>query len=315
MKMGLNALLDIELTVPNPSELESFWNRRGLVTTAPGQLGTAERASQLRLREGDYRHVSQMRVACDNESDLLEIANRLEALGLTCTRGDAWLDAVDPIQRHSVRIEVATAAPLAPRSPRQMNGPGELVRVNRRSEAAMKEAMPTPRRVGHVVFGSTDVARTVDFYTAGLGFKVSDVIPDVGATFLRCSSDHHNILVLPSPVPCMNHYAIEMNDFDAIGLRGVEVVEERPDASVYGIGRHVVGSNIFWYLLDPAGGMFEFFADMDQITDDSLWENEVRRDDWDPFTVATYESGTSKMDFFLPTDIEDIARGRERAGL
>jgi hypothetical protein len=81
------------------------------------------------------------------------------------------------------------------------------------------------------------------------------------------------------------------------------------------MGRHVVGSNVFWYLLDPAGGMFEFFADMDQITDDDLWDSEIRRYDWDPFTIATYESGISKMDFFLPSDIDVIAAGRERAGL
>jgi catechol 2,3-dioxygenase-like lactoylglutathione lyase family enzyme len=187
--------------------------------------------------------------------------------------------------------------------------------VNRRSEAALVETAPAPRRFGHVVFGSPDVASNVEFYTRGLGFRISDQIAVIGAVFLRCSSDHHNMLLLPSPVACMNHYAFEMDDADGIGLQGIEVVRERPDASVYGLGRHVIGSNVFWYLLDPAGGLFELFTDMDQIVDDEAWDRDVRRDDWDPVTVASYESGMSKMDFFLPSDIDDIAAGRERAGL
>ena len=313
--MALTDFLDLELTVPDPSELEAFWNRRGLLTTGTGQLGTKDRESQLRLKEGDYRHVSQFRVACESEQDIIGAAKRLSDMGIASQTGDGWLECIDPIQGHTVRLEVTKAVPLSPREKREINGPGELNRVGRRSEAAMKLDLPVPRRVGHVVFGSPDVAANVEFYTKGLGFRVSDNLSAVGAVFIRCSTDHHNMLLLPAPVPCMNHYALEMNDFDGIGLRGVEVVEERPDATVYGIGRHVIGSNVFWYLLDPAGGMFEFFADMDQIVDDEKWAREQYKEDWDPFTVATYESGVSKMDFFLPTDIDEIAKGRERAGL
>ncbi|MEI7653970.1 MAG: VOC family protein [Actinomycetota bacterium] len=313
--MALTDFLNITLSVPNPTELESFWNRRGLATTAPGQLGTTERASQIYLQEGPYRHVAEITLACSSHDDLVRIFSNLEGLGLAAQRGDDWVRVKDPTLDHSVRIEVGSATPLIPAASRQLNAPGVIVRENRRSEAAIRVDVPRPRRVGHVVFGSTDPQATVDFYVKGLGFRVSDRLPDVDATFLRCSKDHHNILILPSPVPCMNHYALEMDDFDGIGLRGVEVVQERPDASVYGMGRHVVGSNIFWYLLDPAGGMFEFFSDMDQITDDNLWDRDLRRDDWDPFTIASYESGTSKMDFFLPSDIDVIAAGREAAGL
>ena len=313
--MALTDLIDIELAVPNPGELESFWNRRGLETTGVGRLGTSERASQIRLKEADYRHVSQLRVAAESQDDLARIASSLRAIGAAVEIGDGWLNSVDPIIGHSVRIEVSVNPTLTPAPSREFNGPSEIRRANRRSEAAVSVWTPSPRRFGHVVFGSTDTQASVDFYVKGLGFRISDRLPEVEATFLRCSTDHHNLLILPSPVACMNHYALELDDFDAIGMRGVEVVQERPDASVYGIGRHVVGSNVFWYLLDPAGGMFEFFADMDQITDDDHWDNEVRRDDWDPFTIAAYESGTSKMDFFLPADIDVIAAGRERAGL
>ena len=313
--MALTDLVDVTLAMPNPAELEAFWNRRGLTTTSTGVLGTAERPSQLRLEEAGYRHVAAMTAACSTEADLVVLQGRLVDLGLSPTVADGWLEVVDPVLSHTVRVEVTTVPALEPNPQRAFNGPGVLARVDRRSEAATREWTPSPRRFGHVVFGSPDPARSVAFYTEGLGFRISDTLPQAGATFLRCSKDHHNILILPAPVACMNHYALEMDDFDAVGLRGVEVVQELPDASVYGIGRHVVGSNVFWYLLDPAGGMFELFTDMDQITNDDHWDGELRRDDWDPFTIAAYESGMSKMDFFLPSDIDVIAAGREAAGL
>lgn len=311
--MGLTSLLDLELSVPAPSELEAFWVRRGMRVTQPGVLGTADRPSQLRLREGDYRHVSEMRVSCEGEADLDAIANRLDGMGIASTRGDGFLRCADPILDHDVVVEVGSAAPLTVPEARSMNRPGVLGRVDRRSSACLDHAPQSPRRVGHVVFGSTDVQASRAFYVDGLGFKVSDAIGDF-AYFIRCSSDHHNMLLAPSHVPCLNHYAMEMDDFDAIGLAGAKVLAERPDCSVAGIGRHVIGANMFWYLLDPAGGMFEFFADMDQIVDDEKWATEQFRDDWDPFTVGVWQASDIKPDFFTPVDIDSIAKGREAAG-
>jgi hypothetical protein len=127
-------------------------------------------------------------------------------------------------------------------------------------------------------------------------------------------NDHHNLLITPAAVPNLNHYALEMDGIDAIGLAGQKIVAERPDCSVTGVGRHVVGANMFWYLLDPAGGMFELYSDMDQIVDDEKWAAENHRTDWNPFEVAAWNSTAIKPDFFEPVDIADIAKGREAAG-
>jgi catechol 2,3-dioxygenase-like lactoylglutathione lyase family enzyme len=306
--------VDLELTVPDPAVLADFWAGLGMVRTDGSTLGTGDRPSQLRIAEGPYRHVSEVRLACTAESDLVEIAARLERLGVASSTTDGGLRCHDPIADHAVVVEVGAPPALTPPPPRQVNGPGRLERTDRRSSAALRTVPAPPRRVGHVVFGSPDVAATVAFYRDGLGFKVSDVIDGGIGCFLRCSTDHHNLLVMPAPVPCLNHYALEMDDLDAIGSAGAAVVAGRPRASVYGPGRHVLGANLFWYLLDPAGGMFELFADMDQITDDDAWQADQRRDDWDPFTIAAWEPGPSEPDFFLPADIEDLARARAAAG-
>jgi catechol 2,3-dioxygenase-like lactoylglutathione lyase family enzyme len=311
--MALHALLDLELSVPDPDALVGFWTSLGMERTDDSTLGTGDRPSQLRVAEGDYRHVSELRLACSQESDLVTMRGSLTALGVDSVLADGVLRCADPMADHDVVVQVTEAPPLTPPPVREVNRPGTIARVNRRSSAAIRPMAP-PRRVGHVVFGSTDVAASVAFYRDGLGFKLSDAIEGGVGAFLRCSTDHHNLLVMPAPVPCMNHYAVEMDDVDAIGLAGTRVVSERPDSSVYGIGRHVLGANLFWYLLDPQGGMFELFADMDQITDDARWEAEEYRDDWDPFTIASWEPGPSKPDFFLPADIEQLARAREATG-
>ena len=39
--MALNGLLDIELSVPNPTDLLEFWERHGMVRTADGGARSA----------------------------------------------------------------------------------------------------------------------------------------------------------------------------------------------------------------------------------------------------------------------------------
>ncbi len=311
--MGLTSLLDLELAVPAPDELQAFWEGHGMRVTGPGMLGSLDRPSLLRLREGAYRHVAEMRVACETESDLDAIGRRLERLGLAPVRGDGVLRCPDPILDHTVVVQIGAAAALTPPGPRSLNRPGRPERLNRRSTACLGQAPHAPRRLGHVVFGTPDVAASRAFYVEGLGFKVSDSIGDM-AYFLRCSPDHHNVLLMPSAVPCLNHYALEMDDIDAIGLAGAKVLAQRPDCSITGIGRHVVGANLFWYMLDPTGGMFELYADMDQIVDDEKWAAEHFRDDWDPFKISSWNSSAVRADFFAPADIDAIAKARAAAG-
>lgn len=310
--MGLTSFLGLELTVPDPGELEAFWVRRGLTPTAAGVLGTADRSDQLRLREGPFRHVSLVRLGCRDAADLVAIAQRLDALGVASSVDDDVLRCHDPILDHEITVEAVPPDPLTEPEAVATNRPGRHDRLDVRAPASIDTLPQAPRRVGHVVFGTPDIPGSQTFFVDGLGFRLTDMVAGF-APFLRCSSDHHNLLLLPAPIPCLNHYALEMDGADAIGLAGSKVVAERPDAHVTGLGRHLVGANLFWYLLDPAGGMFELFADMDQIDDDDAWEANERRLDWEP-TIASWNSTDVKPDFFLPTDIDALAAARDAAG-
>ena len=127
-----------------------------------------------------------------------------------------------------------------------------------------------PRKLGHAVLGSTDYRRSTSFFTDGLGFKISDRIAGVGA-FMRCSTDHHNVLVLAAPVNFLHHTSWQVDDVDEVGRGAFAMLEGRPERHVWGLGRHYAGSNFFWYLKDPAGNFSEYYADMDCIVDDQLW--------------------------------------------
>jgi catechol-2,3-dioxygenase len=156
--------------------------------------------------------------------------------------------------------------------------------------------------------GSPDPVAAAKFFTEGIGFRVSDVVAGI-ATFMRCSSDHHNLLIQPAPVPYLNHYAFELDDVDAIGAASAAYLAARgQDHHVIGVGRHVVGSNVFSYMKDPCGTMFELFTDMDDIPDDDAWEVGT---DWAPDAFAAWGPKQPPPEFFAPADLPEIAKAWE----
>ena len=316
--MALSSLLDIELTVPDPKSVADFWERRGMIQSAEGVIGTDDRDVQLRLAEGAYRHMSELHLGCDSEQDLADIASRIGELGVESTITGTTLTCTDPVFNHRVVIDVTTPHPLTPTQARALNPPGEQNRINARADAVTEDAPRPPRRLGHIVLGTPNFADSVAFFVDGLGFKISDQILKGVATFARIEQDHHNLLIHPGPTSYINHYAMEMDDFDAVGKAGMAVLGEREDASIVGVGRHVLGSNIFWYMLDPSGTMFEFFSDIDQILDDEAWERDHCRRDWEgsdgPAGFSVWGPKEPEV-FFNPPDLGEIAAGREAAGL
>ena len=316
--MGLNGLLDIELSVPDPSALADFWERQGMLRTSPSVLGTADRPTQLRVVEGDYRHMSELHLSCEAESDLADIAKRIGDQGVDSTIDDTTLRCTDPVFGHRVVVDVGAPPPLSPSQVRAYNHPGEQVRADVRADAVAEPGPRPPRRLGHVVLGTPKFAEATAFFVDGLGYRISDQILNGVATFARVESDHHNLLIHPGPCGHLNHYALEMDDIDAVGKAGMAVLAERDDASIVGVGRHNLGANIFWYMTDPSGTMFEFFSDMDQITDDDAWERDHCRRDWEgsdgPAGFSVWGPKEPEV-FFNQPDLADIGAAREALGL
>ncbi|MEO8829782.1 VOC family protein [Lapillicoccus sp.] len=67
------------------------------------------------------------------------------------------------------------------------NGPGRTDRTNTRAAGILREGGVHPRKLGHVVIGSTDEESSTKFFTEGLGFELSDRVPFLAAAPPRCS--------------------------------------------------------------------------------------------------------------------------------
>ena len=112
--------------------------------------------------------------------------------------------------------------------------------------------------------------RQMDFYTRVLGMRLSDRSGDV-ISFLRCTPDHHNLAFLTSHAPGFHHGSFQVGSVDEIGMGAGQMVD-RGWQPGWGLGRHVIGSNFFYYIRDPWGGFAEYFFDLDVIPEDCAWE-------------------------------------------
>jgi len=271
--MAVHGLTKIIVGVPDVDAASAFYVDFGLEALGDGRFATTDGGEQLQLVAAERRGLHAIGLGADDRDDLDRIAASLSAIGATTSRDGDALRTVDPTTGTAVTVTIAPRIEMTPISAPMINAPGRTSRVGERADAVLRDAPVRPRRLSHVVLGSPDADATHRFFTEGLGFKVSDRIPRVGA-FLRCSTDHHNLLVQGAPVPFLHHTSWMVDDVDEVGRGGARMVAADPARHVWGLGRHHIGSNFFWYLRDPAGNFAEYASDLDVIVDDELWKPE-----------------------------------------
>ena len=79
-------------------------------------------------------------------------------------------------------------------------------------------------------------------------------------------TDHHTIFLSQGKSTHVHHASFEVHDFDTQHL-GHQWLTQKGYKSVWGIGRHILGSQIFDYWWDPTGNMIEHYADGDLVND------------------------------------------------
>jgi catechol 2,3-dioxygenase-like lactoylglutathione lyase family enzyme len=147
-----------------------------------------------------------------------------------------------------------------------------------RVNAAQRSPVAAPEvvKLGHVVLEVADYQQTCGWYTQHFGFIPSDVqlLPDGSpvVAFMRLDrggvpSDHHTLAVAQGFAAGYSHSAYELVDADAVGM-GQRVLRERGYRHAWGIGRHILGSQIFDYWQDPWGDKHEHYSDGDLFTAD-----------------------------------------------
>ena len=299
--MALHRLTSVCIGVPNVAETASYYEEFGLTRVNGNSFATVDGGEQLRFVSSPRRQLVELGIGVDDPDDLHSVAARLASLGVAVKHSPDSVTAIDP--GTGVRVALSVAAPLDPYPALVVaqNGPGRPDRGTSRAEPIDRTAPVRPRKLGHVVVGSVDVEASEKFFIQGIGFKVSDRVPDA-ASFLRCSTDHHNLLVQAAPIPFLHHTSWQVDDVDEIGRGATALLNTDPARHVWGLGRHHIGSNFFWYLKDPAGNFSEYYADMDCIVDDQLWDPGVWTD-----IRALYSWGPPVPESFLaPDDLAEL---------
>jgi catechol 2,3-dioxygenase-like lactoylglutathione lyase family enzyme len=272
--MALHRLTSVTIGVPNVVQTVAYYTEFGLRADNDGWFSTRDGGRQLRIVPSPRRRLVDLHVGADDADDLGRAAEGLRALGVESVRETHSVTTVEKATGVRVTVEIAPRVhqPAVPAT--AYNGPGRIERHETRASGVLRTGRVEPRKLGHAVLGTTDLAVTQSFFLDGLGFKLSDRIKDVGA-FLRCSTDHHNVLVLRAPVGFLHHTSWQVDDIDDVGRGASAMLQNHPERHVWGLGRHHAGSNFFWYLKDPAGNFSEYYSDMDCIIDDQLWTPET----------------------------------------
>ena len=128
-----------------------------------------------------------------------------------------------------------------------------------------------PRRLSHVLLFARDVPSQAAFYERVLGLRLSDRSADIIA-FLHGphASDHHLLAFAKSEAPGLHHSSWDVGRFDDVGL-GAELMKAKGYGHGWGVGRHVLGSNYFYYVQDPWGSWAEYSYDIDFVPADVDW--------------------------------------------
>ena len=173
---------------------------------------------------------------------------------------DALYGAAPAQPLHLPRVDEFNAAASKPRK----NVP---VRVARQTQPV--------RRLGHFVLHVSDHDASVTWLRDRFGLVASDYLAVPGeaehiiGSFLRVDAgaawvDHHCMLVLQAPVVGVHHCSFEMDGLDAV-MSAHDFLLEQGYTLDCGVGRHLLGSQIFDYWRDPFGFRIEHYTDGDVV--------------------------------------------------
>jgi len=169
------------------------------------------------------------------------------------------------------REEIA-ALPVRAAAPLNIGGQRRRLGKLQRVEAGPASV----RRVGHIGLRVSDFRASEQWYKSRFGFLTSDEIylgkeDNTIAAFMRCDlgseyTDHHTLVCLgvPDGPVGLDHVSFEVEDWDAV-MVGHEHLKAAGHRHKMGVGRHILGSQVYDYWQDPWGNVLEHYTDGDLL--------------------------------------------------
>lgn len=270
--LGVHSIAEFHLSVPDLAEAQRFYSVFGLRTAQVDQglhLTVAHDDHVWgRIARGDAPSLSALVFHCfaDDLPALRERAARAGAIDERPGNGEGfWVRDADGLAVW-VRPGAKTTLDDVTRVEPAADVPG-----HRRAPTNSSAQPALPRRLSHIALFTPDVPAQIDFYRRVMGLRLSDRSGD-GIAFLHGphGSDHHLIALLQAPRTGLHHLSWDVPSIDDVGL-GMMRLHQAGYVHGWGVGRHVLGSNYFYYARDPWGSFCELSAGMDHIPADVDW--------------------------------------------
>ncbi len=273
----------VRFGAPDLDRMERFLTDFGLVTQVRGDEVLYARGTD----SSPYIHVTERGDAgfralgfeAASEQDLYAAAELEGASGVEKIDAPGGGQRVRFSDPDGYRVEVVHGreqlTPLAVRSAAPLNRGSSRPRLGQLQRVQAGPA--SVKRLGHVVLRVSDFRRSEDWYKSRFGFLSSDEVylgerDNVITAFMRCDrgpvhTDHHSLLCVGVGEVGFDHAAFEVEDFDAVMVGHDELVRAGYEHHA-GIGRHILGSQVFDYWRDPWGHVVEHFSDGDLLNVD-----------------------------------------------
>ncbi|KAJ5464806.1 oxidoreductase [Penicillium daleae] len=179
------------------------------------------------------------------------------------------------------------------------NFPTDKHRSGNKTQRFKKGPAPV-HKLGHFGMCVTDFAKALDFYTTRFNFKPSDLVHDSTGrditAFLHLDRgselvDHHCFFFSEGPRSHIHHSSFETHDFDTQVL-GHDWLRSKGYENCWGVGRHIMGSQIFDYWFDTSRFIIEHYVDGDLVNDQQPTNRSLATPDnlhvWGPDLPPTF---------------------------
>lgn len=275
-KVAIHSIDHFALNVPSIGGAERFFRAFGLSVTYADdseqelELRAADGHRWARLLPSTKKSLAWLSFNCF-DGDLDALRAQVELAGATI-ESHPEIDAAgfwfrDP-DGNLIQVKKGPKTSPSGKEPRVLTGAGA---DERGSHARSLSQAVRPRRLSHVLLFTPDVSRTLNFYDHALGLRLSDRSADaIAFTHAPHGSDHHLVAFARSSARGWHHSAWDVDNVNVVG-EGANQMIAAGYTGGWGTGRHVLGSNYFYYVEDPWGSFCEYSADIDFVSAGHQW--------------------------------------------
>lgn len=275
-RLGVHSIGEFHMTVPSLADAEKFYSTFGLRVSREG-AGLALRAHGSdhvwgRLSEGPKKRFDRLTLHCF-EDEAEKLYAHIIAQGAPRAEAPAGADPTglwirDP---DGILIQVRPGPKTTPDAADYHQPPAPVIGTrNAPYRSQVRPAMP--QRLSHILRMTPAVQKQIDFCTRVLGLRLSDRSGE-NVAFLHAphGSDHHVLAFAMGPGVALHHLSWDVPTIEDVG-NGMSRMQAAGYTMGWGVGRHVLGSNYFYYAQDPWGSWCEFSATIDYIPAEMDWE-------------------------------------------